>query len=195
MAGHVEVDVEAAVGDGEFVGDEEVVGDGDVGSERATTARLPEVASFWSPEGCLAVGSLVGLAVDVSEVATSVVVGGVASVRTAGLTAVVEGADGAMADDVCALAGALLLRGVLTAFAYSARVTVARLACSGAGAATEGSLDGARGDTDFPWMTGLVTVIWTCDSAVLTPTRATAAVPMAAIDTATVSQPMASPAT
>ena len=83
----------------------------------------------------------------------------------------------------------------MTAFAYWASETVEELAASGAEVASEGPLVGARDDGDFSCLIDLATVICTWDSAALTPTRATDAAPIAAIDSATASQPTASPAT
>jgi hypothetical protein len=84
---------------------------------------------------------------------------------------------------------------VVTAFAYWASEAVGRYAATCRDVAAIGSLVGASEDADFSWLAGFATVIWTRDSALLTPTRPTAAAPMAAIDSATVSQPTASPAT
>jgi hypothetical protein len=83
----------------------------------------------------------------------------------------------------------------VTAFAYSASETVDMLPTCVAEVVPEGPVVGAREDADFSWLIDLATVICTWDSAALTPTRATDAAPMAAIDSATASQPTASPAT
>jgi hypothetical protein len=83
----------------------------------------------------------------------------------------------------------------MTAVAYWASETLGELATSGAELAPEGPLVVAVDDADFSWLIDLATVICTWDSAALTPTRATDAAPMAAIDSATASQPTASPAT
>ena len=54
---------------------------------------------------------------------------------------------------------------------------------------------GADATAEIPTVADFVTVTWTCAAALRIPTRSTAAVPMAAIDSATASQPTASPAT
>ena len=65
----------------------------------------------------------------------------------------------------------------------------------GAGASLCGVWVVASGADGIPTVTGFVTVTWAWAAEVCTPTRSTAAVPMAAIDNATTSQPTASPAT
>jgi len=65
----------------------------------------------------------------------------------------------------------------------------------GAGAWLWGVWVVASGADGIPTVTGFLTVTWAWAAEVSTPTRPTAAVPMAAIDSATASQPTASPAT
>jgi len=54
---------------------------------------------------------------------------------------------------------------------------------------------GADATAEIPTVADFVTVTCTCAATLRIPTRSTAAVPMAAIDSATASQPTASPAT
>ena len=67
----------------------------------------------------------------------------------------------------------------------------------GAGGSLLGEALGADATAEIPTVADFVTVTCTCTcaAALRIPTRSTAAVPMAAIDSATASQPTASPAT
>jgi len=75
------------------------------------------------------------------------------------------------------------------------RVPDSPLTPLGAGGSLLGEALGADATAEIPTVTDFVTVTWTCAAALRIPTRSTAAVPMAAIDSATASQPTASPAT
>ena len=63
------------------------------------------------------------------------------------------------------------------------------------GEALLGEALGADATAEIPTVTDFLTVTCTCAPALPIPTRLTATVPMAAIDSATPSQPTASPAT
>ena len=75
------------------------------------------------------------------------------------------------------------------------RVPDSPLTPLGAGGSLLGEALGADATAGIPTVTDFVTVTWTCAAALRIPTRSTAAVPMAAIDSATASQPTASTAT
>jgi len=75
------------------------------------------------------------------------------------------------------------------------RVPDSPLTPLGAGGSLLGEALGADATAEIPTVTDFVTVTCTCAPALPIPTRLTAAVPMAAIDSATASQPTASPAT
>jgi hypothetical protein len=75
------------------------------------------------------------------------------------------------------------------------RVPESPLTALGAGGSLLGEALGADATAEIPTVADFVTVACTCAAALPIPTRSTAAVPMAAIDIATASQPTASPAT
>jgi len=75
------------------------------------------------------------------------------------------------------------------------RVPESLFTALGAGGSLLGEALGADATAEIPTVADFVTVICTCAAAFRIPTRSTAAVPMAAIDSATASQPTASPAT
>ena len=75
------------------------------------------------------------------------------------------------------------------------RVPESPLTALGTGGSLLGEALGADATAEIPTVADFVTVTCTCAAALRIPTRSTAAVPMAAIDSATPSQPTASPAT
>jgi hypothetical protein len=75
------------------------------------------------------------------------------------------------------------------------RVPESLFTALGAGGSLLGEALGAGATAEIPTVADFVTVTCTCAAALRIPTRSTAAVPMAAIDSATASQPTASPAT